>query len=135
VVPINAKSDHTKSVTGYFLNPTSWPEIALVIPWCFRARYRIIAKIHQPLVSYGAGCRTRTRDPLITKIGTRIRQSPKCFNYRALGFSRDHGLSGNDVKIRILRASCAPVSYAFVRMAGHFDDRKHLFFAAISGAH
>ena len=31
-------------------------------------------------------------------------------------------MSGNDVKIRILRASCAPVSYAFVRMAGHFDE-------------
>lgn len=41
----------------------------------------------------------------------------------------------NDTKTRYLRASCAPESYAFMRMAEPFDDRTHLFIAANSGAH
>lgn len=56
-------------------------------------------------------------------------------NYSALAPFRGREMPRNDTKTRYLRASCAPESYAFMRMAEPFDDRTHLFIAANSGAH
>ncbi|MEZ6012524.1 MAG: hypothetical protein R3C08_11710 [Hyphomonas sp.] len=60
----------------------------------------------------GAGCRTRTRDPLITKMRKDKSVNDNLYNYKVLELFRNHRNPEKHIKNPNLRASCAPVSYA-----------------------